>query len=100
MTNFKGVLFVGAGMIVGCGAMAAAPVSRSWAQYDSTSGGWECYDPEEFPSVVKASSDSGAQNLAAGLNKVAAHVQSGTIIAVAADGTMRGTNPQMLCVKN
>ncbi len=84
------------GMILGCAATAVSPVGRSWAQ--PAAGRWECFVVDRFPDVDDARSWDGARNITAGMNKVAAHVAAGTVLAVTPKSGS-GSYPSVTCVK-
>jgi len=80
MKRLLSVILVLFGMILGCGAAAVSPIARGWAQQPA--GRWDCFVVDRFPDVDDARSWDGAANITAGLNKVAAHVTAGTVLAV------------------
>ena len=93
--NMKSVGFVLAGMAIGCGAAAVAPMVRSHAE---TRSSWSCYVVDRFPDVRDAAEWSGAQDIRKGMDQVAPAVAAGTIVTLPAK-TGSGSNAAVLCVK-
>lgn len=85
------------GMILGCGAAAVSPIARSWAQ--PPAGRWGCFVVDRFPDVQEARSWSGALDIASGLNEVASHVPTGTVLAVSPKSSGQGSYASVTCVK-
>lgn len=62
-------------------AGAAAPHAIGAAMAETPTG-WSCYIADRFPDVAAAREWRGAKETEQGLNAVAAHVPSGTVITV------------------
>jgi len=61
--------------------------------YAST--GWTCYRVNEFPNADKAANWKAAESVSSGLNQVAAHAPSGTVVPTKWDSG----DADLLCVK-
>lgn len=84
------------GIALGCGVSAVAPVAKSWAVPQSY---WGCYVVDRFPDVQAAADWPEAREITTGLNKVAAHVATGTILALHPKESHHGAYPSLTCIK-
>lgn len=89
MQRFKNAALVLAGIALGCGGAAVAPMAVGSAQ---ASGKWACYGAWNFPDVTDAAKD-GAE-LTKSMNAVAGSAAAGTIVTVPSSGSA------YVCVKN
>lgn len=96
--KLKSVGLVLAGLAVGCGAAAVAPMARSFAQ--APAGAWDCFAVERFPDVEKARSQEFAVSTREGLNRVARQVPTGTMLSVTPYTHPNGSMASVACVKN
>ena len=92
--NAKQALLVLAGIGIGCGVAAVAPLAASRAQ--ATEGEWGCYVADRLPDARSAAEWSGAADIKAGLDQVAGHVARGTILSIAPKS---GGYVDVVCVK-
>ena len=96
MKRIYSVGLVLVGIALGCAASAVRPVSQGLAQPGS--GLWECFVVDRFPDPEDARSWGPAVDLTQGLNRVASHVASGTVLAVSPKSGS-GSYASVTCVK-
>lgn len=87
------------GIGAGCGAATvAAGGATPPANAQAVDGRWTCAVVDRLPDVDGATNWDGAQDIAAGLNAMAAHVEKGEILSISPSNGP--TYSDVVCVKN
>jgi hypothetical protein len=97
MNRLHAVSLLLGGVVLSCGAAAVAPMATSWAQ--PASGKWQCFVVDRLPDIDEARSWEGASNITDGLNRIALHVPSGTVLSVTPQSSHYGSYASVACIK-